>query len=71
VRATFGNFGASAALHDDRQHKGNPMRHTVLATIVTGAVGLFAVQASAALSSADKAFVNEAAAGGLAEVQLG
>ena len=47
------------------------MQKLLLGTIIAGAVGLYAAQASAALSAADKTFVNEAASGGLAEVELG
>jgi putative membrane protein len=47
------------------------MQTIMFAAAMGGIVGLCAGQASAALSAADKTFVNEAASGGLAEVQLG
>jgi len=47
------------------------MQKAILGAVMAGVVGLYTSQASAALSAADKAFANEAASGGLAEVQLG
>lgn len=47
------------------------MKKTILGAVMAGVAALHVSHASAALSSADKAFVNEAASGGLAEVQLG
>jgi putative membrane protein len=47
------------------------MQKTILGAVMAGVAGLYVSHACAALSSADKAFVNEAASGGLAEVQLG
>jgi putative membrane protein len=46
------------------------MRKDLLGAL-TGVMGLYAAHASAALSIADRTFVNEAASGGRAEVQLG
>ena len=47
------------------------MRKTILGAAMIGVLGLYAAHASAALSAADKTFVDEAASGGQMEVQLG